>query len=170
MRASRLLSILTTLQARGRATATDLATECGVSLRTVYRDIEALSDAGIPVYSERGSDGGYRLVDGYRTQLNGLSSKEADAMFMTGLAGPAADMGLGSALAAAQNKMLSAVPAKFRAGAEQMRGRFHLDAPAWYAQADLSYEPFSASQPVKSPSLKPNFSPMTKGAFVWAFT
>jgi predicted DNA-binding transcriptional regulator YafY len=136
MRASRLLCILTTLQARGRATATELANASRVSLRTIYRDIDALSSAGIPVYSERGSDGGYRLLDGYRTQLNGLSAKEAEALFMTGLSGPAADLGLGTVMAAAQNKLLSAMPPQFRAGAEQMRARFHLDAPAWFAQAE----------------------------------
>jgi predicted DNA-binding transcriptional regulator YafY len=136
MRASRLLSILTTLQARGRVTAAALADECGVSLRTIYRDIDALSAAGIPVYSERGSEGGYRLLDGYRTRLNGLSAKEAEALFMTGLSGPAADLGLGAIMVAAQNKLLSAMPAQFRSGAEQMRARFHLDAPPWFAEAE----------------------------------
>ncbi len=136
MRASRLLSILTTLQARGHVTATALAQDCEVSLRTIYRDIDALSAAGIPVYSERGSAGGYRLLDGYRTQLNGLSAKECEALFMTGLPGPAADLGLGAVLVAAQNKLLSAMPARLRGGAEQMRARFHLDAPAWFARAE----------------------------------
>jgi predicted DNA-binding transcriptional regulator YafY len=137
MRASRLLTILTTLQARGRATAPDLAAECEVSLRTIYRDIDALSAGGIPVYSERGAGGGYRLLDGYRTQLNGLSAKEAEALFMAGLSAPAAaDLGIGAVMAAAQNKLLSAMPAPLRAGAEQMRARFHLDAPAWFAQAE----------------------------------
>jgi predicted DNA-binding transcriptional regulator YafY len=136
MRASRLLTILTTLQARGHVTAPELAAECGVSLRTVYRDMDALSAASIPVYSERGSEGGYRLLDGYRTQLNGLSAKEAEVLFMTGLAGPAADLGIGAVMAAAQNKLLSAMPAQLRTGAEQMRARFHLDAPAWFAHAE----------------------------------
>lgn len=137
MRASRLLSILTTLQARGRVTAGELAEECEVSLRTIYRDIDALSAAGIPVYSERGSEGGYRLLDGYRTQLNGLSAKEAEALFMMGFSGLAADLGLGSVMMAAQNKLLSAVPQHLRAGAEQMRARFHLDAPAWFKEPEL---------------------------------
>jgi predicted DNA-binding transcriptional regulator YafY len=136
MRASRLLSILTTLQARGRVTAGELSDECEVSLRTIYRDIDALSAAGIPVYSERGSEGGYRLLDGYRTQLNGLSAKEAEALFMMGFSGLAADLGLGSVMMAAQTKLLSAVPASMRAGAEQMRARFHLDAPAWFAEPE----------------------------------
>jgi predicted DNA-binding transcriptional regulator YafY len=136
MRASRLLSILTTLQARGRVTAGALAKECEVSLRTIYRDIDALSAAGVPVYSERGSEGGYRLLDGYRTQLNGLSAREAEALFMMGLNGVATDLGLGGVMLAAQTKLLSAVPAAMRPGAEQMRARFHLDAPAWFAQAE----------------------------------
>jgi predicted DNA-binding transcriptional regulator YafY len=136
MRASRLLTILTFLQAHGRVTAPRLAAECEVSLRTIYRDIDALSSAGIPVYSERGSDGGYRLLDGYRMQLNGLSAQEAEALFMSGLSGPAADLGIGAVMAAAQNKLLSAMPAQMRCGAEQMRARFHLDAPAWFAHAE----------------------------------
>ncbi len=136
MRASRLLSILTTLQARGRTTAEALAEECGVSLRTIYRDIDALSSAGIPVLSDRGAEGGYRLLDGYRTQLNGLSEKEAEALFLTGLSGPAADLGLHAVLVAAEKKLMSALPAPLRAGAEKMRARFHLDAPAWFREAE----------------------------------
>lgn len=136
MRASRLLSILTTLQARGRVTAQVLADECEVSLRTIYRDIEALSAAGIPVYSERGSEGGYRLLDGYRVRLNGLSSREAEALFLAGLSGPVADLGLGPVMAAAQTKLLAALPQELRSSAERMRSRFHLDAPAWFSEAE----------------------------------
>jgi len=136
MRASRLLSILTTLDGRGRATAGELAAACEVSLRTIYRDIEALSAAGIPVYSERGADGGYRLLDGYRTKLNGLSEKEVETLFTFGLSGPAAELGLGDAMATAHSKLLSAIPPHLRSGAAQMQARFHLDAPDWFAAAE----------------------------------
>jgi predicted DNA-binding transcriptional regulator YafY len=86
--------------------------------------------------SERGAEGGYRLLDGYRTQLNGLSEKEAEALFLTGLSGPAADLGLHAVLVAAEKKLMSALPAPLRAGAEKMRARFHLDAPAWFREAE----------------------------------
>lgn len=136
MRASRLLLILNTLQARGRATAPALADQCGVSLRTIYRDVDALSTAGIPVYSERGNLGGYRLLDGYRTRLNGMSALEAEALFLSGFSGQAAELGLSAACASAQDKLLAALPAEVREGAERMRLRFHLDVPGWFAQSE----------------------------------
>ncbi|WP_341314058.1 YafY family protein [Paraburkholderia sp. IMGN_8] len=136
MRASRLLSILMTLQARGQVTAQSLADECAVSLRTIYRDIDALSAAGVPVHSERGAEGGYRLLDGYRTRLNGLSSQEAEALFLAGLPGPVQALGLGAVMAGAQTKLLAALPVELRSTAERMRSRFHLDAPAWFSDAD----------------------------------
>ncbi len=137
MRASRLLSILMTLQARGRVTAQVLANECEVSLRTIYRDIDALSAAGVPVYSDRGSAGGYRLLEGYRTRLNGLSLEEAKALFLSGLTGPAAALGLGPVMAAAQLKLTAALPVEMRSAAEQMRSCFHLDAPGWFHEKEL---------------------------------
>ncbi|MCA6116407.1 YafY family transcriptional regulator [Bradyrhizobium sp. WSM 1738] len=136
MRASRLLSILTTLQARGRITAPELAEACEVSVRTIYRDIDALAAAGIPVYADRGSEGGYRLLDGYRVRLNGLSPPEAEALFMTGLRGPAAALGLDAAMMAAQNKLMAALPANLRENAGRMQERFHLDAPNWFGEAE----------------------------------
>jgi predicted DNA-binding transcriptional regulator YafY len=132
MRASRLLTILMTLQVRGRVTARALADECEVTVRTIYRDIEALSAAGVPVYAERGPEGGYQLLDGYRTRLNGLSSQEAEALFLGVLQGPAAELGLGAVLTAAQLKVLTALPPDLRDSAERLRMRFHLDAPGWF--------------------------------------
>lgn len=143
MRASRLLSILTTLQAKGHVTAQALADECEVSLRTIYRDVDALSAAGIPIYSERGSSGGYRLLDGYRVRLNGLSSTEAEALFLAGLTRQAADLGLGPDAANARKKLLAALPAEMRSGA--MRMRFHLDAPGWFDEGEtLAHLPLVA--------------------------
>lgn len=136
MRASRLLSILTTIQARGRATAQALADEFGVSLRTIYRDVDALGAAGIPIYSERGNLGGYRLLDGYKTRLNGLSSLEAESLFLSGLPGQMAELGMGATCASAQDKLMAALPAEIRAGADRMRLRFHLDVPSWFAQSE----------------------------------
>lgn len=134
MRASRLLSILTTLQAKGQVTAQALAEELEVSVRTIYRDVDALSAAGIPVYSLQGSGGGYRLLDGYRVRLNGLSPAEAEALFLAGLSRQAEDLGLAGVAASARAKMLAALPEQLRSGA--MRARLHIDAPAWFAEAE----------------------------------
>ncbi|GAA3938182.1 WYL domain-containing protein [Actinomadura viridis] len=135
MRASRLISLVLLLQSRERMTAAELARELEVSERTVYRDVEALSAAGVPVYAEQGRGGGYRLVGGYRTRLTGLSREEAEALFLSGLPGPAEDMGLADAVAAAELKVLAALPAALRDAPERTGGRFHLDAPGWFGES-----------------------------------
>lgn len=136
MRASRLLSILILLQLRVRVTADALASEFEVSVRTIYRDIDALSAAGIPVFGDRGPGGGFQLLDGYRTRLTGLASDEAEAMLLIGLPGPAAALGLGAAAGRARGKLLAALTPEGSAGADRISGRFHLDPVDWYRSAD----------------------------------
>ena len=133
MKSSRLLSILLLLQNRGRMTAAQLAAEMEVSVRTVYRDIDALHASGVPLYGDAGHAGGYQLLGGYRTRLTGLNAAEAEALFLSGIPGPAAELGLASALAAAQLKLHAALAPELRDHANRMRSRFHLDAPGWYA-------------------------------------
>lgn len=132
MRAARLLSILLLLQTRGRMTAQQLAAELEVSVRTIYRDVESLHAAGVPVYGDAGWSGGYQLLQGYRTQLTGLTTDEAESLFLSGLPGPAAELGLGAVVTAAQLKLMAALPAELRDRAGRIRERFHLDAPGWY--------------------------------------
>jgi predicted DNA-binding transcriptional regulator YafY len=137
MLASRLLSILMRLQTRGRMSAPELAAEFEVAVRTIHRDIDQLSAAGIPVYAERGRNGGFRLRDGYRTSLTGLTQPEAEALFLTGLPGPAEQLGLAGILSSARLKLMAALPANLQHGADRIAARFHLDPAGWFRGTDL---------------------------------
>ncbi|MCX5205203.1 WYL domain-containing protein [Streptomyces sp. NBC_00237] len=136
MRADRLLSLLLLLQSRGRMTAPQLAAELEVSVRTVYRDVEALGASGVPVRADRGPDGGYELMAGYRTRLTGLTPAEAESLFLAGAPGPARDLGLGAVLATARLKLQAALPAELAERTRVLEDRFHLDAPTWFREAD----------------------------------
>jgi predicted DNA-binding transcriptional regulator YafY len=131
MRADRLLSILLSLQVNRRMTAKQLAHKLEVSERTIHRDMEALGTAGIPVVAERGTGGGWMLMEGYRTNLTGLKPEEIKALFLTTPVRLLADLGLDQASEAAVIKLLAAMPSMFRANADYMRQRIHIDITGW---------------------------------------
>ena len=135
MRADRLLSLLMLLQSRGRMSARELAAELEVSERTIYRDVDALSAAGIPVYGEAGREGGYALLDRYRTSLTGLTEWEVRALFMLSIPEPLKDLGVSQALKAALLKLSAALPMERREDETQVRGRFYLDSTWWEREA-----------------------------------
>jgi predicted DNA-binding transcriptional regulator YafY len=131
MRADRLLSILLLLQVNQRITAQELAQRLEVSGRTIYRDMEALSAAGIPVAAERGTGGGWFLLEDYRTNLTGLNPAEVQALFFAKPSRLLADLGLDKACDVALVKLLAALPAMRRRDAEYVRQRIHIDTTSW---------------------------------------
>lgn len=133
MRASRLLSILILLQLRPQITAPALAREFEVSVRTILRDIDELSAAGVPVYAERGRGGGFKLREGsFATRLNGLLGDEAQALPLLGLPGAASELGLGGASQRLRLKLQSALPGESAALAGRLQARLHVDPLDWY--------------------------------------
>jgi predicted DNA-binding transcriptional regulator YafY len=136
MRASRLLSIQMLLETRGCMSAEALSQELEVSLRTVHRDVDRLAASGVPIYSERGRNGGFKLMEGWRTTLTGFTASEAQAVFMSGLAGPATALGLGQEVIDAKLKLAVALPPEQRGSAQRVHERFHLDTVDWYREAD----------------------------------
>jgi predicted DNA-binding transcriptional regulator YafY len=131
MRADRLLSILLLLQVHRRITAHELAKRLEVSERTIYRDMEALSTAGIPVSAERGTGGGLVLAEAFRTNLTGLSAMEIQALFLGRPMHVLNDLGLHQASEAALIKLQAVLPAMYRYNAEYVRQRIHVDVAGW---------------------------------------
>ncbi|MPY50148.1 helix-turn-helix transcriptional regulator [Streptomyces acidicola] len=131
MKADRLLSILLLLQTRGRVPAHELAERLEVSVRTIYRDVEALSASGVPVYAERGRHGGIELLAGFRTDVTGLTADESRALFVLAAQGAHAALGLDEALGSALRKVMAALPAPHRPAAEAISRRILVDASRW---------------------------------------
>jgi predicted DNA-binding transcriptional regulator YafY len=136
MQASRLLSILMLLQARGRMTAGALAEAMEVSERTILRDVDQLSAAGVPLWGERGRQGGFQLREGWSTQLTGMTEPEAHALLLAGLPGPATELGLGAAAASARLKLVASLPSGWREQADRVGQRLHIDPVDWYRAQD----------------------------------
>jgi predicted DNA-binding transcriptional regulator YafY len=141
MKADRLLSVLLLLQAKGRATERELSERLEVSQRTIHRDLEALSAANVPVLALRGSQGGWELAEGWRTQVPGLDAAELRALLMAqprALSHP----GLRAAAESALNKLMASLPGSMREEAAAMRERLHVDPSGWWdAGEDVSALP-----------------------------
>jgi len=136
MKSGRLLEMLLLLQARGQVTAAELAERLEASPRTVYRDAEALSSAGVPIYTERGRAGGIRLLPGNRTDVTGLTQDEARALFVLTTGGAQEDLGLGTAARSAILKVMRAVPEPFRPAATATSQRILVDPAGWMRPPD----------------------------------
>lgn len=132
MKAGRLLSIMLLLQARGRMTAPALAQALEVSERTILRDIDHLSAAGVPIWGDRGRNGGFQLREGWSTDLTGLTQDEARALLLAGLPGPATELGLGGMASSARQKMIASLHPDLREQADRVANRLHVDAVDWY--------------------------------------
>lgn len=136
MRADRLLSIVLLLQAHHQMTSRDLATRLEVSERTIHRDMEALSGAGIPVVALRGTHGGWSLLGEYRTNLTGLNEAEIETLFVTKPTKLLADLKLEKAAEGAMLKLLAALPSSYQRAAERARRRIYIDAGGWVRQEE----------------------------------
>lgn len=132
MRADRLLSIMLLLHARRRMTAQELAGHLEVSERTIYRDIDALSAAGVPIYTQSGTNGGVFLDEHYRISLTGLSRAQALSLFVSSDAGPLGDLGLANAVEDTLLKLFAALPDIHRQEVERLRKRIYIDPANWF--------------------------------------
>jgi predicted DNA-binding transcriptional regulator YafY len=136
MRADRLLSIMLNLQVHRRLTARELAQKLEVCERTIHRDMEALCTAGVPVVAERGMNGGWMLMEGYRTNLTGLNDAETQTLFLLKPSQLLTDLGLNKASEAALIKLLASLPVLSRHSAEYARQRIHVDVTGWNREAE----------------------------------
>ncbi|MCA9919854.1 MAG: YafY family transcriptional regulator [Anaerolineales bacterium] len=158
MRADRLISLLMLLQTNGRMTADDLAERLEVSTRTIYRDLDALSGSGVPVYAERGPNGGCMLLESYRTNLTGLNEKEVQALFMFTVPGLLADLGADKASEAALLKLMASLPAPFQQDAAFVQQRLHLDPAAWFqTEEDVPFLPLLQTAVWQNKRLRLNY-------------
>lgn len=128
------MAILIILQLRGKVRAIDLAHEFEVSVRTIYRDIDELSAAGIPVYGDGGPGGGISLLDGFKTKLTGLEENEAKSLFMIGMPQQAKILGLGDGARNIANKLLLSMPNEKRENAQKIARKFYFDFSPWYSE------------------------------------
>src|SRR5215831_10443662 len=135
MRADRLLAIMLMLQRRGKMTTQALADELNVSRRTVLRDVEALSSAGVPLYAEGGHGGGVALDENYRVTLTGLKEAEVRALFISSSTRLLRDLGLSEAAESTQPKLFAALPALHRQAVEHFQQRIYID-PVWWWHDD----------------------------------
>jgi predicted DNA-binding transcriptional regulator YafY len=135
MRAGRLISIVLLLQNYRKLTSKELAEQLEVSERTIVRDMEALSGAGVPVYAERGAQGGWTLTEGYRTNLTGMRAEELSSMLIAAQGGLLRDLGLGEHIETAVQKLLAAAPGEASASAADVRQKIHIDGAGWHQQA-----------------------------------
>lgn len=136
MRADRLISILLILQNRGRMTSKELAERLEVSERTIHRDMDALSMAGVPVYAERGSGGGWSLAEGYRTNLTGLKAEEIKSLLLAAPTSVLQDLGLGANFEDAFQKLIASTPDPLRKDAQYVRERIHIDGAGWHQSGE----------------------------------
>ncbi|NTX36328.1 YafY family transcriptional regulator [Myxococcus sp. CA033] len=137
MRADRLVSLMMLLQTRPKRTAGELARELQVSERTIHRDLDALSASGVPVYATRGSAGGVALLDGWKTQLTGLTRTELQALAaMSATPGGLSDLGLSAPLSSGLVKLAAALPVLQQPAMEYARQRLHVDASGWFKERE----------------------------------
>lgn len=164
MRAERLLSFMLLLHSKGRMTAQELAQQLVVSERTIYRDIEALCTAGIPLYTQSGVNGGVFLEENYRVSLTGLSKTEVQSLFISGDARPLGDLGLGKALDDTLLKLFAALPSIHRDEVKRLRQRFYIDAANWFQIIEMtSFFPLLQQAVWEDRQITISYQPVEKG-------